>query len=276
VPTALSVLDRRQLVAAQIASVSQIAQLVPSLNYVSPNPRNTAFTIRGLGSSVVAVSQANDGLDPGVGFYVDQVYHARPATAAFDLLDLERVEVLRGPQGTVFGRNTTAGAINITSRAPTFTPQTLAEISLGDLQYQQGKLTVSGPLVADQVAGRFSVMGTRHAGTLRNVTTGGWANDVDNLALRGQLLFQLKPDVDLKIYGDFSRLNAKCCTQVYVGVGTTLKVPARQYPALAAGLEACAGGGGADGGGGGGAIPMLPLLPEPSPRLYRIRGNTPP
>jgi len=236
VPTALSVLDRRQLVAAQIASISQIAQLVPSLNYVSPNPRNTAFTIRGLGSSVVAVSQANDGLDPGVGFYVDQVYHARPATAAFDLLDLERVEVLRGPQGTVFGRNTTAGAINITSRAPTFTPQTLAEISLGDLQYQQGKLTVSGPLVADQVAGRFSVMGTRHAGTLRNVTTGGWANDVDNLALRGQLLFQLKPDVDLKIYGDFSRLNAKCCTQVYVGVGTTLKVPARQYPALAAGL----------------------------------------
>lgn len=236
VPTALSVLDRRQLVAAQIASVSQIAQLVPSLTYVSPNPRNTAFTIRGLGSSVVAVSQANDGLDPGVGFYVDQVYHARPATAAFDLLDLERVEVLRGPQGTVFGRNTTAGAINITSRAPTFTPQILAEISLGDLQYQQGKLTVSGPLVADQVAGRFSVMGTRHAGTLRNVTTGGWANDVDNLALRGQLLFQLKPDVDLKIYGDFSRLNANCCTQVYVGVETTLKVPVRQYPALAAGL----------------------------------------
>ena len=236
VPTSLSVLDRRQLVAAQTASISQVAQLVPSLNYVSPNPRNTAFTIRGLGSSVVAVSQANDGLDPGVGFYVDQVYHARPATAAFDLLDLERVEVLRGPQGTVFGRNTTAGAINITSRAPTFTPQALAEVSLGELKYQQGKLTVSGPLVADHVAGRFSVMATRRDGAMRNVTTGGRANDVDNLALRGQLLFRLKPDFDLKIYGDFSRLNANCCTQVYVGVGTTLKVPARQYPALAAGV----------------------------------------
>lgn len=236
VPTSLSVVDARQLAAAQTASIAQVAQLVPSLNYVSPNPRNTAFTIRGLGSSVIAVSQSNDGLDPAVGFYVDQVYHGRPATAAFDLLDLERVEVLRGPQGTVFGRNTTAGAINITSRAPTFVPQAVGEVSVGDLSYRQGKLTVSGPLMAERIAGRLSVMSTRRDGTLRNVTTGGRNNDVDSLALRGQLLFQLRPNLDLRVYGDYSRLDSNCCTQVYVGIGTTLKAAVRQYPALAAGV----------------------------------------
>jgi hypothetical protein len=100
VPISLSVVDGDTLDETFTNNTLQIAQLVPPLNYVSPNPRNTAFTIRGLGSSVVAVSQANDGLEPGVGFYVDQVYHARPATAAFDYLDLDRAEVLRGPQGT--------------------------------------------------------------------------------------------------------------------------------------------------------------------------------
>ena len=113
VPISLSVVNSNTLETTYTNNISQLTSLVPSLNYVSPNPRNTAFTIRGLGSSVVAVSQSNDGLEPGVGFYVDQVYHGRPATAAFDFVDLDRVEVLRGPQGTLFGKNTTAGAINI-------------------------------------------------------------------------------------------------------------------------------------------------------------------
>ena len=120
VPISLSVVNAATLQTTYTNNIAQLSSLVPSLNYVSPNPRNTAFTIRGLGSSVVAVSQSNDGLEPGVGFYVDQVYHGRPATAAFDFVDLERVEVLRGPQGTLFGKNTTAGAISIVGKAPTF------------------------------------------------------------------------------------------------------------------------------------------------------------
>ena len=115
----LSWMPRRSRAPAPTTS-PRLTLLVPSLNYVSPNPRNTAFTIRGLGSSVLAIAQSNDGLEPGVGFYVDQVYHGRPATAAFDFVDLDRVEVLRGPQGTLFGKNTTAGAINISSKAPSF------------------------------------------------------------------------------------------------------------------------------------------------------------
>lgn len=132
VPAALSVVDARWLEQSYTFNTRDLTVLVPSLNYSSANPRNTAFSIRGLGWSVVAVSQANDGLEPGVGYYVDGVYHARPATAAFDFSDIERIEVLRGPQGTLFGKNTTAGAINIVSAAPSFTRAYNAELSGGE------------------------------------------------------------------------------------------------------------------------------------------------
>jgi len=120
VPVSLSVVDAGALTVSRTDNVNQLQLLAPSLNYGSPNPRNTSYTIRGLGSSVVAIAQSNDGLEPGVGFYVDGVYHARPATAAFDFTDLERVEILRGPQGTVFGKNSTAGAISVITKAPSF------------------------------------------------------------------------------------------------------------------------------------------------------------
>jgi iron complex outermembrane receptor protein len=146
VPAAMSVVDGASLTRSYTVNTNQLTQLVPTLNYSSPNPRNTAYTIRGLGSSVVAISQANDGLEPGAGFYVDQVYHARPATAAFDFTDLEQVEVLRGPQGTLFGKNTTAGAINITTRIPSFSFGADEEISIGQQGFVQAKGAVTGPL----------------------------------------------------------------------------------------------------------------------------------
>jgi iron complex outermembrane receptor protein len=139
VPISLSVVDAATLEASRTNNIAEMSQLVPSLNYVSPNPRNTAFTIRGLGSSVLAIAQSNDGLEPGVGFYVDQVYHGRPTTAAFDFVDLDRVEVLRGPQGTLFGKNTTAGAINISSKAPSFDSGGTAEVAGGDHGYYQAR-----------------------------------------------------------------------------------------------------------------------------------------
>ena len=144
VPAAISVVSSDTLQGTYTVNLNQVTQLVPTLNYSSPNPRNTAFTIRGLGSSVVAISQANDGLEPGVGFYVDQVYHARPATAAFDFTDLEQIEVLRGPQGTVFGKNTTAGAINITTKKPRFDFGVDAELSFGEKNFAQAKASITG------------------------------------------------------------------------------------------------------------------------------------
>ncbi len=235
VPASLSVVGAEALERTYTVNTNQLSQLAPTLNYSSPNPRNTAFTIRGLGSSVVAISQANDGLEPGVGFYVDQVYHARPATAAFDLVDLAQVEVLRGPQGTVFGKNTTAGAINITTKLPNSTFGADGEVSVGEQGFAQAKAALTGPLAGDVLAFRLSGSLTRRDGVIHNVRTGKWLNDVHNDTVRGQLLFTPSADFSLRVIGDWTSFKNTCCTQVYVRVAPTLKPAAQQYAALAVG-----------------------------------------
>ena len=235
VPGSLSVVGGQLLDRSYTVNTQQLTTLVPSLNYSSANPRNTAFTIRGLGSSVVAVSQSNDGLEPGVGFYVDQVYHARPATAAFDFTDIEQIEVLRGPQGTLFGKNTTAGAINITSRQPTFTPEASAEISGGNYGFVQAKVSVSAPLT-DTIAFRLSGLVTHREGTLTNSNTGERYNQIRNEAVKGQLLLKPSDTFQTRLIVDFTRFASDCCTQVFLRVGATQRAANRQYPALAAGL----------------------------------------
>lgn len=234
VPAALSVVDARWIEQSYTLGTRDLTTLVPALNYSSANPRNTAFTIRGLGSSVVAVSQANDGLEPGVGYYVDGVYHARPATAAFDFSDIERIEVLRGPQGTLFGKNTTAGAINIVSAAPSFTRSYNAELSGGERAFAQGRFSATGPLAGETLAYRLSGTFTRRGGVLRNVRTGADQNTLGAQAVSGQVLWQPSQDVRLRLIADFANFDAECCTQVFLRVGTSLRSPARQYPALAA------------------------------------------
>ena len=234
VPLAISVIGRDLLDQSYTVNTQQLSLLVPALNYSSANPRNTAFTIRGLGSSVVAVSQANDGLEPGVGFYVDQVYHARPATAAFDFTDIDRIEILRGPQGTLFGKNTTAGAIALTTRPPTFTPEAREELSIGSDAFVQAKASASGPLFGDTVAFRISGLSTRRDGVIRNVRTGADHNRIGSQAVRAQLLIKPSEVWQLRLTADFSNFDANCCTQVYLRVGTSLRPAARQYPFLAA------------------------------------------
>ena len=234
VPAGITVVGGDTLAKAYAVNINQVSQLVPTLNYSSPNPRNTAYTIRGLGSSVVAISQANDGLEPGVGFYVDQVYHARPATAAFDFTDVQQVEVLRGPQGTLFGKNTTAGAINITTKKPGFELGGDAEFSYGEKNFIQARVAVTGPLIPGVLAFRLSGAMTRRDGVIYNVRYGKWQNNLHNDALRGQLLFTPTANFSVRLIGDWSNFKSECCTQVYVGVAPTLKAAAQQYPALAA------------------------------------------
>ncbi|WP_404374179.1 TonB-dependent receptor [Sphingomonas sp. MMS24-J45] len=231
VPIAVSVVGDELLRRSYTVNTQQLSVLVPALNYSSANPRNTAFTIRGLGSSVVAVSQANDGLEPGVGFYVDQVYHARPATAAFDFTDIERIEVLRGPQGTVFGKNTTAGAINIVSKAPSFTPGMDAELSVGSYNFVQARASATGALIGDTVAYRLSGLITRRDGLIHNVRTGADQNSIGNQAVRGQVLFRPTADFQLRLTADFTNFQSECCTQVYLRAAdvSPLRSTTRQY-----------------------------------------------
>ncbi len=236
VPAAISAVGGELLDSSYTVNTQSLSQLVPALYYNSANPRNTAYTIRGLGSNTLSISAANDGIEPGVGFYVDQVYHGRPATASFDFTDIERAEVLRGPQGTLFGKNTTAGAIHVISRRPTFAPEASTELSYGEHDFRQAKASVSGALLSDVVAGRLAVQLTQRDGLLRNVRTGKKLNELDNYAWRGQLLFVPSEHLQLRLIADVSDLDSACCTQVFLRVGESRRSAARQFPALAAGL----------------------------------------
>ena len=118
VPIPVSVVSGNQIADAGAFNVNRLKEQIPTVQFYSTNPRNSSVQIRGLGAPF---GLTNDGIEPGVGMYIDGVFYARPASASLDFLDVERVEVLRGPQGTLFGKNTTAGAINVTTRRPAFT-----------------------------------------------------------------------------------------------------------------------------------------------------------
>ena len=150
IPLAVSVLGAQQLDETGAFNVNRLQQLAPTLQFYSSNPRNTAVNIRGLG---VPFGLTSDGFEQGVGIYVDDVYYSRVASATFDFLDVAQIEVLRGPQGTLYGKNTTAGAINIQTNQPTFDFEGRAEVSVGNYNFQQARLAVSGPL-SETVAAR--------------------------------------------------------------------------------------------------------------------------
>ncbi|MDB5663431.1 MAG: TonB-dependent receptor [Sphingomonas bacterium] len=233
VPLAISVLDARAIEATGSFNVAKLTQLQPSLQFYSTNPRNSAANIRGLGAPF---GLTNDGIEQGVGLYVDQVYNSRIAAATFDFLDVERVEVLRGPQGTLYGKNTTAGAINITTRQPSFSPEGRAEVTVGNLGLVQAKASISGPLIDDRLAIRLAASSTDRRGTVYNVTTKNWVNEQDNLGLRGQLLLRATDTLDLTLSGDYNRQDPECCAQIYVRTGATQRPLNRQFAGLAAAL----------------------------------------
>ena len=234
VPLAISVIRGDSIEATGNFNVVKLQQLAPTLQVYTSNPRNTSVNIRGLG---VPFGLTSDGFEQGVGIYVDDVYNSRVAAATFDFLDVAQVEVLRGPQGTLYGKNTTAGAINITTNQPTFDFEGRAELSVGNLGYKQAKAAISGPL-SDTVAARIAVAATGRQGTLFNTTTDRWINEQDNLGLRGQLLFRPNDDLNITLSGDYSRQNPECCGTVFVRVGRTQRALNRQYDALVAAVNA--------------------------------------
>ncbi|MBN8830835.1 MAG: TonB-dependent receptor plug domain-containing protein, partial [Sphingomonadales bacterium] len=230
VPLAISVIGGAQIDNTGSFNVGRLQQLTPTLQYYSSNPRNTSLSIRGIGAPF---GLTNDGFEQGVGIYVDDVYYSRVASATFDFLDVDQIEVLRGPQGTLYGKNTTAGAINITTRQPTFNFEGRAEVSIGNLGFKQAKAAVSGPL-SETVAARIAVSSTSRRGTIFNVASGNWINEQDNIGLRGQLLFRPNDNLDITLSGDFSTQDPECCGTVFVRVGATQRPLNRQYEALAA------------------------------------------
>ena len=229
IPLAISVVGGEQIDNTGAFNVGRLQQLTPTVNFFTSNPRNSAVNIRGIG---VPFGLTNDGFDQGVGIYVDDVYYARIASATLDFLDVAQIEILRGPQGTLYGKNTTAGAINITTNQPTFDFEGRAELSIGNYNFKQAKASLSGPL-SDNVAARLATSLTGRRGTIYNTATGNWINEQDNIGLRGQILWEAGDRIDVTLTGDYSTQNPQCCAQIYVREGATQRPLDRQYAALA-------------------------------------------
>jgi iron complex outermembrane receptor protein len=233
VPIPIAVVGGAQVENTGAFNVNRLKELIPSVQLYSSNPRNTTLNIRGLGSTF---GLTNDGIEPGVGFYVDGVYYARPAATALDFVDLEQVEVLRGPQGTLFGKNTTAGAFNIKTRRPSFTPGAKFELSYGNFGYIQAKASVTGPLTK-KIAARLSFSGTQRDGLIENVNTGKFVNDINNQGVRTQLLYTPIDNVFITLAGDYSRQRPDGYAQVVAGVVTTKRAAYRQFNQIKADLN---------------------------------------
>jgi len=216
VPIALSVISGQTIERTGNVNLVQISNLTPSVAIRESNARNTFINIRGLGSN----SDQNDGLEIGVGIYVDDVYYGRIGSSQFDLIDIDRFEVLRGPQGTLFGKNTTAGAINITTRAPTFDWGFAGEGSGGSRNYYQLRGSLSGPIVADRVAFRLTLSDSHQDGLQTNLFNGRNTNDFQNFTARGQLLIDATPNLTIRIIGDYSKQTSYGRASSIVGIFT--------------------------------------------------------
>jgi iron complex outermembrane receptor protein len=232
IPIPVSVIGGARAEDAGAFNVNRLKELIPSVQLYTSNPRNTGINIRGLGSPF---GLTNDGLDPGVGFYVDGVYFARPAAATLDFIDIERIEVLRGPQGTLFGKNTTSGAFNITTRKPSFTPGANFELSYGNYNYVQAKASITGP-ITKKLAFRASFSGTNRNGLVENVATGKATNSINNFGLRGQLLYKVSDKTSILLAGDNTRQRPDGYAQVIAGVVETKRPAYRQFNAIIADL----------------------------------------
>ncbi|HBO9598751.1 TPA: TonB-dependent receptor [Pseudomonas aeruginosa] len=211
VPTPITVLGGETLEAQRISRVQDLQQVLPSVNVAYIHARQSSVAVRGIGNN-----PASDGLEGSAGIYLDNVYLGRPGMAVFDLLDIEQLELLRGPQGTLFGKNTTAGVLNISTRAPTFTAERTVEVSGGQDGYFQGRGTVSGPL-GETLAGRLSAYRTRDDGYIKNIHDDNYLNGGERQGVRGQLLFEPNEDFSLRWIADYNEEDSSNGSMVVYG-----------------------------------------------------------
>lgn len=200
-PVAISSIGRSQLeTLGPTFNLFQLAQQLPSLNIQGYTGRNTTLNIRGIGN---LAGMTSDGLELGVGVYVDGVYRARAGQALTDLVDVESIQLLRGPQGTLFGKNTVAGAIDIRSVEPRPEWALNVEGSYGSFDYARLAVTGQAPLSPD-AAIRLSYLRNSRDGYIHNVRRRERLDNLDNHSVRGDVLFE-PGVVKLRLIADYSR-----------------------------------------------------------------------
>jgi iron complex outermembrane receptor protein len=206
VPMSITAVGAAFLSDTGVKDLTQLANYVPSFNINTANTsRNTSVMIRGIGSS-----GTNPGIEPDVGVFIDGVYQPQAGMVMGDLLDIQTVEVLRGPQGTLYGRNTPVGALNITTAAPssTFGAGLRAGVGNYDLRYVDGYVT--GP-IADNLDGRLSFWTRDRSGYEEDPTLGHSVDDYDGYGLRGRLKWTPTDKLTVNMIGYYNNIHQNCC-----------------------------------------------------------------
>lgn len=217
VPISVAVTSAATIEKAQIRDLIDLQSVVPSLKVAQFNAAGqTNFIIRGFGNG-----NGNDGIESSVGVFIDGVYRSRSASALDDLPEIERVEVLRGPQSTLFGKNVSAGAISIVTKRPSFEWGGKAEISVGNYSQMQTKATITGP-ISDSLAFRLSGSLNERDGYFKNLTTGSGVNDRHRWSVRGDVLFEPSSDFSIRVIADYNLIKEVCCgvTSIFNGPAT--------------------------------------------------------
>jgi len=212
VPVVVSVLNQQQLENAGIRDVKDLQTITPGLNVTSStSPAQTSIRIRGVGTV-----GDNPGLESSVGTIVDGVYRARSGVAFGDLGELERVEVLKGPQSTLFGKNMSAGVINVISASPSFNPSAEFVGSYGNYNAWTVSGAATGGLIGDTVAGRIFALKRERDGFWKVRTGAGprtstRADNENNWTVRAQLLIRPTDAINIRLIGDWSERDEDCC-----------------------------------------------------------------
>ena len=212
-PIAVSAVSAETLAIAGTRDIYDTQFLVPSLQVVQrASATNTNFAIRGIASSTF-----NFGLEPSVGVFVDGVYRSRNGASISDFLGIERIEVLRGPQSTLFGKNTTAGVINYVTKAPHYDSEFEAELTYGNLNTKVAKLSVNLPVKEDKLAIRFDANLNQRDGFITNID-GRKLNNRDRYGLRAQVLFEPTETSKIRIIADYNNIDEECCAAPFFDI----------------------------------------------------------
>ncbi len=213
IPLAVTAISPVQLERQGVTDIKSLASISPSFNIQSSQTetQGTSIKIRGVGTT-----GNNTGLESSVGVFIDGVYQSRPGVALGDLVDLERLEILRGPQGTLFGRNTSAGALSVTTkRASLSKVEGFANASYGNYDFMNVQAGINVPLVNDVAGLRVSGTWRKRDGYLKS-TTGAESNNRDRYMLRGQLYIEPSADVSIRLLADYSKVDENCCDAVII------------------------------------------------------------
>lgn len=208
IPVAVSAYTSDQLEQAGIRDVSQLTAVSPYISFGSTESSGGGnLSMRGIGTL-----GTDPGLESSVGVFIDGVYRNRAGVAIDELGEVERVEVLRGPQGSLFGRNTSAGLIHVVTKSPNMEEfEGFAEITAGNYDLVRFAGAASGPLVEGTLAGRLDLVATQREGYLDDINSNDTYNDRDRYLARGQLLWDISDTLTARIILDYSDRNELCC-----------------------------------------------------------------